>query len=234
MRALRHFLETHAAAYHDRNRRPEFRTATSRLSPYLHFGQIGPRSVASAVRRWDLPEDAREAWLEQFVIRRELAVNFVARNAEYDRYIGFPEWARKTLEVHAGDPRPHRYTLEEFEAADTHDDLWNAAMREMTHTGFMHGYLRMYWAKKILHWTAGAEEALETAIHLNDRYFLDGRDPNGYTNIAWALGGRHDRPWPEREVFGKIRYMSHASTSRKFDAASYVQQIEELCGRNRP
>lgn len=157
-------------------------------------------------------------------MRRELAVNFVKFNEAYDRLDGCEAWARQTLRRHQYDERSYLYASEQLDAAATHDPLWNAAQRQMTATGWMHGYVRMYWAKKILEWSADAASALETTIRLNDRYELDGRDPSGYANIAWAIGGKHDRPWPSRPVYGTIRSMSFASTSRKFDAAAYIEQ----------
>ncbi|MFO7769524.1 MAG: hypothetical protein R6W82_11300 [bacterium] len=169
---------------------------------------------------------ARET-LERFV-DGTLAVNYVTHEPDYDRWEGLPDWGRETLAKHARDERPHLYPREELEAAATHDPLWNAGMLEMKKTGFMHGYVRMYGARKILHWSSEPEEALATAIFLNDRWFLDGRDPNGYANIAWAVGGLHDHPWPEREVFGNVRSMTYNSTSKKFDRASYIQQVERL------
>jgi deoxyribodipyrimidine photo-lyase len=154
-----------------------------------------------------------------------LAVNYVRFNDAYDRLDGCEQWARQTLRQHGFDPRPHLYTADQFEAAETHDALWNAAQLQMTTTGWMHGYVRMYWAKKILEWSATPEEAFDIAIRLNDRYELDGRDPNGYANIAWAIGGKHDRPWPPRPVYGTIRSMNLANTARKFDAASYIARF---------
>ncbi len=209
------------AEYDEARNHPEA-DGTSRLSPYLHFGHIGPREVALAVRDSGAPPDAVAALIEQLIVRRELAVNFVTFSPRYDELGGCEAWARRTLDAHRGDPRPHLYTLAQFEAAATHDPLWNAAQAQMTRLGWMHGYVRMYWAKKILEWSASPEEAFATAIALNDRYQLDGRDPNGYANIAWALGGKHDRPWFERPVFGTIRWMSLESTSRKFDARAFI------------
>jgi deoxyribodipyrimidine photo-lyase len=163
----------------------------------------------------DAPEDAKQAFLEQLVVRRELAHNFCWFNDDYDRYEGLPEWGRASLEAHANDPRPIVYTPEQLEQADTHDDLWNAAQHGLVEYGRMHGYLRMLWAKKILEWSASPREAFETAVYLNDKYQQDGRDPNGYAGIAWSIGGRHDRPWPQRPIFGAIRYMSSESARRK-------------------
>lgn len=202
---------------------------TSALSAYLHFGHLGPHAIALAVRDSDMPQTAKDVYLEEMIVRRELAFNFVARNSQYDKLAGCHEWARKTLAEHAKDPRPYLYTEAQFEAAETHDDLWNAAQTEMVIAGRMHGYLRMYWAKKILEWTRTPAEAFDIAVRLNDRYELDGRDPNGYTGIAWAIGGKHDRPWaPQRPIFGMIRYMAYGGCVRKFDVKAYVRRIEML------
>jgi deoxyribodipyrimidine photo-lyase len=198
---------------------------TSGLSPHLHFGQIGPREVALAIEAADAPNDDRRAFLEQFIVRRELAVNFVRFNPGYDRLEGCERWARATLDRHRADERAWVYSESQLEEAATHDPLWNAAQRQMMQAGWMHGYVRMYWAKKILEWSASPEEAMAAAIALNDRYEIDGRDPNGYAGIAWAIGGKHDRPWgPARPVFGTVRYMSLASTSRKFDSQAYIRR----------
>ena len=221
---LREFVERSLVDYDSARNLPE-QDGTSGLSPYLHFGQIGPREVARAVMASEAPASAKDAYIEQLVVRRELATNFVRHNESYDRLDGCEAWARRTLRQHRFDPRPHVYTAEQFEAADTHDPLWNAAQLQMVTTGWMHGYVRMYWAKKILEWSQTPEEAFDTAVRLNDRYELDGRDPNGYTNIAWAIGGKHDRPWPTRPVYGTIRSMSFASTSRKFDSARYIERF---------
>ncbi len=161
-------------------------------------------------------------------MRRELAINFVARNDRYDELLGCPDWALKTLARHAEDRRPVLYSAGQLEAGETGDPLWNAAQKEMVLTGRMHNYLRMYWAKKILHWTPDAETAFSIALDLNDRYEMDGRDPNGYTGVAWAIGGLHDRPWPERPIFGTVRYMSYESTRRKFDSAAYIRRVEAI------
>lgn len=202
---------------------------TSDLSAYLHFGHISPVTIALAVKESNAPEAAKAAYLEELIVRRELAINFVARNPNYDRLKGCPDWALKTLAEAADDPRPFLYTESQFEFAETHDTLWNAAQVEMIKTGRMHGYLRMYWAKKILEWTETPEEAFQIAVRLNDRYELDGRDPNGYTGIAWAIGGKHDRPWaPRRPVFGLIRYMSAAGMQRKFNVKAYIDRVNKL------
>jgi deoxyribodipyrimidine photo-lyase len=220
---IRRFVAARLGAYDTARNHPELE-GTSRLSPYLHFGHIGPREVALAVRGSAGAPASVAAFLEQLIVRRELAINFVRWNDRYDSLDGCEGWARQTLRRHQPDPRPHLYTSGQFEAAATHDPLWNAAQRQMVTSGWMHGYVRMYWAKKILEWSATPEQAFETAVALNDRYELDGRDPNGYTNIAWAIGGKHDRPWPSRPIYGTVRSMSFASTSKKFDANHYIER----------
>ncbi len=230
-RALRRFVADRLDGYATGRNHPELE-ATSQLSPYLHFGHIGPREVARAVRESPAPRADRDAFLEEFIVRRELATNFVRFNPRYDSLEGCEPWALRTLAAHAGDPRRPRYTLPQLEQAETHDPLWNAAEIQMVETGWMHGYVRMYWAKKILEWTSDPAEAFAAAVLLNDRYELDGRDPNGYTGIAWGIGGKHDRAWgPERAIYGTIRYMSFASTSRKFDCKRYIRRVEEETGR---
>jgi len=231
-RVLARFLRERLRGYATNRNHPEL-DGTSRISPYLHFGHIGPRAVARAVRDADASREDRDAFLEEFIVRRELAVNFVRFNPRYDRLAGCEPWALRTLDAHRQDEREPGYTAEQIEHADTHDPLWNAAQIQMVDTGWMHGYVRMYWAKKILEWTQTPEEAFDVAVRLNDRYQIDGRDPNGYTGIAWAIGGKHDRAWgPVRPVYGTIRYMSFASTSRKFDSKRYIRRIEEETGRH--
>jgi deoxyribodipyrimidine photo-lyase len=222
-RRLRRFVEERAAAYGEARNHPEL-DGTSELSPYLHFGHIGPREVALAVRASGAPPAEVEPFIEQLVVRRELAVNFVTFNPRYDRLAGCERWALDTLRRHQRDRRVHLYSRDQFEAGATHDPLWNAAQHQMVATGWMHGYMRMYWAKKILEWSPSAEDAFDTAVTLNDKYELDGRDPNGYTNIAWAIGGKHDRPWPERAVYGTVRAMSSDRTMKKFDAPRYIHR----------
>jgi deoxyribodipyrimidine photo-lyase len=201
----------------------------------LHFGHIGPHTVALAVRHADAPEADQEAFLEELIVRRELAVNFVRYNPAYDRLESVEPWALRTLAAHRPDARARPYTPRELEQAETHDPLWNAAQQQMVCTGWMHGYLRMYWAKKMLEWSPSPEAAYAIAVGLNDRYQLDGRDPNGYAGIAWAIGGKHDRAWgPERPVYGTVRYMSYASTSRKFDSAGFVERVRALHGGTQP
>ncbi|MBT1070397.1 deoxyribodipyrimidine photo-lyase [Pelotalea chapellei] len=199
----------------------------SGLSPYLHFGQISAQRVALEAGRAAGGTPSGDAFLEELVVRRELSDNFCWYNMNYDCIEGFPDWARQTLKAHRHDQREFLYTPQQFECSRTHDPLWNAAQREMVTTGRMHGYMRMYWAKKILEWSPSPEEAMQVAIYLNDRYELDGRDPNGYTGIAWSIGGVHDRAWGERPVFGKIRYMNDKGCRRKFDVEGYIGRYSE-------
>ncbi len=195
---------------------------SSGLSPYLHFGQISPLRIALRLKEVESP--GRDPFLEQLVVRRELAMNFVHYNDRYDAYEGLPTWCRSSLGSHANDPREHVYSRAQFEAAQTHDPYWNAAQYQMVSTGRMHGYMRMYWGKKLVEWSASPQEAFRTALYLNNRYELDGRDPNGYAGVAWCFG-KHDRPWAERPVFGLIRFMNAAGLRRKFDADGYVRMV---------
>jgi deoxyribodipyrimidine photo-lyase len=228
LHALKRFVRDRLEGYAVKRNRPEL-DGTSQLSPYLHFGQIGPLTVAWLVKNADAPRADREAYLEELIVRRELAVNFVRFNPQYDQLKSCEPWALRTLKEHWRDEREHVYSERQLEDAETHDPLWNAAQTQMVVSGWMHGYLRMYWAKKILEWTRSPQEAFEIAVRLNDRYELDGRDPNGYAGVAWAVGGKHDRAWgPERPYFGKIRYMSFQSTSRKFDSELYMQRVANL------
>lgn len=220
---LEDFIETRLPRYHlDRN--DPNQDAVSMMSPYLHFGQISPQRVALAVCESASPQEAKNAYLEELIVRRELSDNFCMYNDNYDKVDGFPNWALKTLNEHRHDTREYTYSLEELERGQSHEPLWNAAQLQMVHTGRMHGYMRMYWAKKILEWTESPEQATEYAIYLNDRYQLDGRDPNGYTGIAWSMGGVHDRAWKERPIFGKIRYMNENGCRRKFDVDAYINR----------
>ncbi len=223
-RALGVFLERRLGDY-ARSSNDPVADVGSRLSPYLHFGQLSAARVALEAQRFDADIPAQEAFLEQLIVRRELSDNFCFHEPAYDSCEAFPAWAHETLERHRHDERPYLYSFEEFEEARTADPLWNAAQSQMVETGYMHGYMRMYWAKKILEWTESPEEALRTAVLLNDRYQLDGRDPNGYAGIAWSIGGVHDRAWGEREIFGKVRYMSAAGARRKFDVGAYVEMF---------
>jgi deoxyribodipyrimidine photo-lyase len=227
LRVLREFARRGLADYPEARNHPEV-DGTSRLSPYLHFGHLSPQIVASAVQRSDAPARAKAAFLEQVIVRRELSINFVRFNSHYDSIECLEPWAQRSLAEHARDPRAVVYSQKQLENAETRDPLWNAAQKQMVLTGWMHNYLRMYWAKKILEWSPSVSVAYQRAVELNDRYELDGRDPNGYTGIAWAIVGKHDRAWSDRPVYGKIRYMSLASTGRKFDSKSYIAQIASL------
>jgi deoxyribodipyrimidine photo-lyase len=228
LKLLKSFLRERLGGY-DKGRNQPDQDHTSRLSPYLHFGHLGPHTIALAVRNTEAPATDREAFLEQMIVRRELAINFCRYNPNYDNIKCAEPWALRTLKEHARDEREYLYSERQLENAETHDPLWNAAQRQMVATGWMHGYLRMYWAKKILEWTRSAGEAFAIAVRLNDHYELDGRDPNGYAGIAWAIAGKHDRAWgPERPVYGKIRYMSYASTSRKFNSRAYIKMVNDL------
>ena len=227
LRLLDYFVREKLGTYPEGRNQPES-DATSRLSPYLHFGHIGPHSIALRVQQEGVPETAKQAFLEQVIVRRELAVNFVRFNPVYDSMECLEPWADKSFAQHASDRRPVIYSKEQLDNAETHDPLWNAAQKQMVLTGWMHNYLRMYWAKKILEWSPSIASAYQRAIWLNDRYELDGRDPNGYAGVAWAIVGKHDRPWFERPVFGQVRYMSLASTGRKFDSKRYIEQIGKL------
>jgi deoxyribodipyrimidine photo-lyase len=220
---LEHFLAQQLPFYGEKRNDPT-QNGQSDLSPYLHFGQLSPQRVALEVEDQEGNDASREAFLEELVVRRELADNYCFYQPHYDSFAGFPAWAQKTLNEHRQDRREYLYSREELEQAQTHDELWNAAQREMVQRGKMHGYLRMYWAKKILEWTASPEEAQAQAIYLNDKYQLDGRDPNGYVGVAWSIGGVHDRAWRERPVFGKIRYMSYNGCRAKFDVQAYIRQ----------
>jgi deoxyribodipyrimidine photo-lyase len=217
--ALKTFISKRLNQYEQRND-PNIE-ATSRLSSYFHFGHLASQTVALAVQATGQPH---ESFLEELIVRKELADNFCFYNPHYDQIKGFPDWAQKTLNAHRRDRREYVYDLTTFANAETHDEAWNAAQLQMVKTGYMHGYMRMYWAKKILEWTASPEEALAIANTLNDRYELDGRDPNGYTGTAWAIGGVHDRPWQERPIFGMIRYMNAAGLKRKFDIGAYIRR----------
>jgi deoxyribodipyrimidine photo-lyase len=236
---LEAFLDRRARYGSDRNH-PDL-DASSGLSPYLHFGHISAHEIFSALmtrERWTTralasrPGGRREGWwgvspgaeafLDQLITWREVGFNMCHLREGYDRYESLPEWARRTLDSHAGDPRPHRYTLEELEAAATHDPVWNAAQTELVREGRMQNYLRMLWGKKVLEWSRSPQEALDILIALNDKYALDGRDPNSYSGIFWVLG-RYDRPWaPERPIFGRVRYMSSENTARKLRLREYL------------
>jgi deoxyribodipyrimidine photo-lyase len=221
---LRCFIRNHLTHYDAHSNQPQT-DDISYLSPYLHFGQISPVYLALQIGQARQGQSIdRKAYLEELIVRRELAINFVYYTSDYDRYSCLPEWAHKTLADHGKDKRAVIYSREAFEAAKTHDPYWNAAMREMKYTGFMHNYMRMYWGKKILEWSATPEEAFNTVLSMNNKYFLDGRDPNSYAGVAWVFG-KHDRAWFERPVYGKIRYMAASGLERKCDIRAYVIKV---------
>ncbi|HQK37798.1 MAG TPA: deoxyribodipyrimidine photo-lyase [Bacteroidales bacterium] len=226
-KGLQIFLENGLSGYEEKRNDP-CEAGTSGFSPWLHFGHISAQRIALEILKQVPKIPGTDAFLEQLIIRRELADNYCFYNPMYDRFEGFPEWAKSTLNKHRNDEREYLYSEEEFENANTHDALWNAAQTEMVLTGKMHNSMRMYWAKKILEWTSSPEEALRIAIKLNDKYELDGRDPNGYTGCAWAIGGVHDRPWGERPVYGTIRYMNDRGAAAKFNVKQYIRKVNNL------
>ncbi|MBN1817416.1 MAG: deoxyribodipyrimidine photo-lyase [Sedimentisphaerales bacterium] len=218
------FLEQRLEGY-DRGRNDPTLGFQSGLSPYLHFGQISPLYIALEALKAD--SAGKDAFLEELIVRRELSFNFVRYNPRYDQYEGLPDWALRTLNLHARDKREYSYSGRQLEAAQTHDPYWNAAQMQMVLTGKMHGYMRMYWGKKILEWVDSPKKAVEIALRLNNKYELDGRDPNAFAGVAWCFG-KHDRAWSERKVFGKVRYMNAAGLKRKFDADAYVEQVARI------
>ena len=226
LRMFRNFLTGRLHLYGEKRNDPN-ENAVSDMSPYLHFGHISAQRMALEILKAYPKDPNPDAFLEELIIRRELSDNFCHYNTDYDSFKGFPAWAQKTLNEHRKDEREYLYDTEQFETGQTHDSLWNAAQMEMVNRGKMHGYMRMYWAKKILEWTPSPEVALETAIYLNDKYELDGRDPNGYAGCAWSIGGVHDRAWAERPVYGKIRYMNANGCRRKFDADTYIRNNQD-------
>jgi deoxyribodipyrimidine photo-lyase len=218
-RRLRAFIRQDLPGYIGARARPG-QPRVSMLSPYLHFGQISPVEIALAVRDSAAPAADRASFLEELIVRRELAVNFVSTTPAYDEYAALPRWAQRTLAEHAADPRPVIYSYRQLASAQTHDPYWNAAMREMLLTGFMQNHMRMYWGKKVLEWSKTPEQAHENLLRLNNTYFIDGRDASSYANVGWVFG-LHDRPWPERPIFGKVRYMNAAGLRRKTDIEVY-------------
>ncbi len=246
MKQLHAFITTRLEGYDDARNDPTV-SGQSDLSPYLHYGHIAPARVALDIchaydARYTHPGEVLkkllypqrngsgeeggpyESFIEELIVRRELSDNYCLYTQNYDSVEAFPAWARTTLDAHRRDERAYVYSYEQFERADTHDELWNAAQRQMVREGKMHGYMRMYWGKKILEWTRTPEEALAYAIRLNDRYELDGRDPNGYVGIAWCIGGVHDRPWFNRPIFGTVRYMARSGCEKKFDVDAYIKR----------
>lgn len=225
-RRLKDFVEKILPFYETSRNKPEM-DGTSRLSSYLHFGFLSPLEIALAVMESGAPAPARDAYLEELIVRRELSFNFALRNPKYDSLESLPEWALRTMRDHAGDARQITYSLAQLENGETHDQLWNASQREMTATGEMHNYVRMLWGKNVIAWTPSYEKAFAVLEHLNNKYCLDGRDPNSYAGILWCFG-KHDRPWMNRPVFGTMRYMTTASTARKFDSKRYIEWTKSL------
>ncbi len=223
LRLLQEFIANKLPRYAERRNQAHL-DGTSRLSPYLHFGHISPLTVALAVQKAHAPAAQKEAFFNELILWRELAINFVTYNQHYESLESADRWARESLSEHARDQREHRYALAKLEAAETHDELWNAAQLQMVNTGWMHNYMRMYWAKKILEWTPSARKAYEICVLLNDKYLLDGRDPNGYAGIAWAIAAKRDRPWFEKPVNGRIRTMTASGAARKFDTQAYIAE----------
>ncbi|MEP7072080.1 MAG: deoxyribodipyrimidine photo-lyase [Verrucomicrobiota bacterium] len=224
-RRFRKFLRVGLRDYR-RNRNQPQTDDVSQMSKYLHFGQISPVWLAVMARRQKSPGNVA-VFIEELLVRRELSMNFCEFVENYDRYEVLPNWARKSLAKHRRDRRKEIYSRAELESSATHDPYWNAAMTEMRVTGFMHNYMRMYWGKKMIEWSKTPEEAYATALALNNKYFLDGRDANSFANVAW-LFGLHDRPWGEREIFGMVRYMSAAGLERKCDIRAYVEKVNEM------
>jgi deoxyribodipyrimidine photo-lyase len=228
-RRFAQFIKNRLRRY-DRNHNQPQTDDISHMSPYLHFGQISPLYLALEVVKASAPRAARDAFLEEMIVRRELACNFTHFTADYDSYAGIPGWAQKSLAEHRRDPRPYVYSARQLEDAETHDAYWNAAMREMVCTGFMHNYMRMYWGKKILEWSRTPEEGFATTLALNNTYFLDGRDPNSFAGVAWIYGV-HDRAWPQRAIYGKVRSMMASGLERKCGIQAYVRKVDGLCRR---
>jgi deoxyribodipyrimidine photo-lyase len=222
-RLLQAFVRQRLSGY-EANRNEPVEDATSHLSAYLHFGQISPLQIAlEAIKAKNVRAADRAALLEELIVRRELAINYVQFKSDYDSFEAIPSWAKQTLAKHEKDGRATIYSREELENARTHDPYWNAAQREMTTTGFMHNYMRMYWGKKILEWKAAPREAFADTLYMNNKYFLCGRDPNAFANVGWIYG-LHDRPWGERDIFGTVRYMNAAGLDRKFDIKAYAEK----------
>jgi deoxyribodipyrimidine photo-lyase len=221
-KVLSDFLSQKFGDYAENRNQPQT-DHVSHMSKYLHFGQLSPVYVALQIKKHGSGVNA-DTYLEELIIRRELPMNFVFYEPRYDEYDALPEWARRTLAEHAADPRDPRYSLQELEGAQTEDPYWNAAMDEMRYAGYLHNYMRMYWGKKILEWTADPEEAYRRTLYLNNKYFLDGRDANSFANVAWVFG-QHDRGWTERPVFGKTRYMSASGLERKADPQGYIAKV---------
>lgn len=220
---LQHFVRN-ILPHYDKTRNDPSVDGVSRLSPYLHFGFLSIQEIVAAVEKAKAPKASKDAFLEEAIVRRELSFNFTQHNPHYDSLKSLPVWALKTMRDHADDPRPELLDAEKIEAADTYDELWNAAQRELITTGHIHNYVRMLWGKRVIEWQRSYEMAFELLVHLNNKYALDGRDPNSYAGILWCFG-KHDRPWFEREIFGTIRYMTSRSMAKKFNARRYIESV---------
>uniref|UniRef100_A0A7C3MKP5 Deoxyribodipyrimidine photo-lyase n=1 Tax=Dictyoglomus thermophilum TaxID=14 RepID=A0A7C3MKP5_DICTH len=224
---LKDFIENKLYKYKELRSNPAY-DYQSNLSPYLHFGQISPiKIVLEVLKNYDFNDENVQSFFNELIIWRELARNFCYYNPFYNQYQGIPEWAKYTLEQHLSDKRDYIYNLEDLEKAKTHDIYWNTAQKELLKTGKMHGYMRMYWAKKVIEWTLHPKRAFDFICYLNDKYSLDGRDPNGYSGISWCLGS-HDRPFQERKIFGKVRYMSKRGLEEKFDIKKYIERVNNI------
>lgn len=228
--ALMDFIENRLHNYDTMRNDPSF-NHLSHLSPYLHFGHISPVYIALEIKKAKAPSEAKDKFLEELIVRRELSFNFCEYNANYDSHECLPDWVIQTLNNARNDKRPYIYELSDFENARTHDHCWNASQLEMVVSGKMHNYMRMYWGKKIIEWTRSYEEAYKIMLYLNNKYNLDGRDPNSFAGIAWCFG-KHDRPWTRRPIFGSVRYMNEAGLKRKFDMEAYIQRIAKMCADN--
>jgi len=209
---------------YDKTRNEPSVDGSSRLSPYLHFGFLSIQEIVEAVERSNAPENAKKAFLEEAIVRRELSFNLTRYNPNYNSLKALPDWASRTMRDHQDDERPELIPAEKIEAAETYDELWNAAQRELVTSGLLHNYVRMLWGKKVIEWQRSYEMAFELIVHLNNKYALDGRDPSSYAGILWCFG-KHDRPWFEREIFGTIRYMSSNGMARKFNAKKYISEL---------
>lgn len=225
-RRLRHFIKNIFPNY-AKTRNECSVDGSSRLSPYLHFGFISVFEIIEAVEQADVPAESKEPFLEELIVRRELAYNFTNFNPHYNSLECLPNWTQETMRKHADDPRDRIYTAEQLEAGRTHDEIWNAAQRELVETGGMHNYVRMLWGKNVIAWTRSYEEAFSLLEHFNNKYALDGRNPNSYAGILWCFG-KHDRPWFERNVFGTIRYMTSGSSGKKFNSKKYIEWTRSL------
>lgn len=223
---LNHFIKNILPRYDESRNKPDI-DGCSRLSSYLHFGFLSPLEIALAVKNSKAPQKSKDAYLEELIVRRELSYNFTHFNKNYDSLKALPEWSQTTMREHVKDERPEIFSLEELENCETYDELWNATQREMNLTGEVHNYVRMLWGKLVIQWSKNYEEAFAALEHLNNKYCLDGRNPNSYAGILWCFG-KHDRPWMEREIFGKMRYMTSNSTGKKFDSKKYIEWTKSL------